>query len=204
MLQRLMRLMPTREQLAGNRWLRWLGPALFHPRLWHMSRRGVAAGAAIGVFFAFVTPIAQIPLSVALAVVARANVPVAVVATLVNTPITFGPVYYAAWLVGSAVLGEQTEGAAPPEIPFADTAPAVDATASGTPQPGTATTDRLARWWRQLTGVGVPLVLGAAIFAVVFGGLAWALVNTIWRARVRIKRRRRLRGRSLPKESIGP
>lgn len=56
-------------------------------------------GSAIGVFFAFITPIAQIPLSaaVAVAVALRANVPSAVVATFVNTPPTFGPVYYAAW-----------------------------------------------------------------------------------------------------------
>jgi uncharacterized protein (DUF2062 family) len=63
MLERLRRLMPTPEAMAANRWLRWLGPRLLHPRLWHMSRRGVALGAAVGVFFAFITPIAQIPLS---------------------------------------------------------------------------------------------------------------------------------------------
>ena len=50
---RLRGLLPAPDTLAQNRWLRWLGPALHHPRLWHMSRRGIALGAAIGVFFGY-------------------------------------------------------------------------------------------------------------------------------------------------------
>ncbi|MDO8959253.1 MAG: DUF2062 domain-containing protein [Rhodocyclaceae bacterium] len=73
---------PTREQLAANRYLGWLAPFFGHPKLWHWSRRGVALGVAIGVFFGLLIPIAQIPLSAAAAVVLRANVP----ATAANSP----------------------------------------------------------------------------------------------------------------------
>ena len=38
----LQRKMPSAESLRANKWLRWLGPSLHHPRLWHMSRRGIA------------------------------------------------------------------------------------------------------------------------------------------------------------------
>ncbi len=38
------RWLPDPESLHRNRWLRWLGPALLHRRLWHYSRRGVAVG----------------------------------------------------------------------------------------------------------------------------------------------------------------
>ena len=58
-----------------------------------MSRRGVAVGAAIGVFFAFITPIAQTSLSAAVLIAVRANIPVAMVATLVKAPPTFGPLW---------------------------------------------------------------------------------------------------------------
>lgn len=73
-------------------------------------------GSAIGVFFAFITPIAQIPLSAAVAVALRANVPSAVVATFVNTPPTFGPVYNAAWYVGSKVLDEPIDDEHAPAV----------------------------------------------------------------------------------------
>ncbi len=41
--------LPSAEAIRANRWLRWLGPALHHPRLWHMSRRGLALGMALGI-----------------------------------------------------------------------------------------------------------------------------------------------------------
>lgn len=100
MIDRLRRHLPTPHDLAANRWLRWIGPRLHHPRLWHMSRRGIAAGMSIGVFFAFLIPVAQIPFSAAVAVAMRANVPTAVASTLVTKPVTFPPVYFAAWKVG--------------------------------------------------------------------------------------------------------
>lgn len=87
---------PSRAQISENRWLRWLSPWLRQPRLWRWSRRGVAMGVALGIFFGLLIPVAQIPLSVAAAVLLRANVAAAAVSTLVTNPLTFGPVYYAA------------------------------------------------------------------------------------------------------------
>ncbi|MCB2044038.1 MAG: DUF2062 domain-containing protein, partial [Rhodoferax sp.] len=66
---RLRALVPTRAQIHDNRWLRWLGPLLRRPRLWRWSRRGVALGVALGIFFGLLIPVAQIPLSVGAAVV---------------------------------------------------------------------------------------------------------------------------------------
>ena len=184
MFERLRRLMPTPESISGNRWLRWLGPSVLHPRLWHLSRRGVATGAAIGVFFAFITPIAQIPLSAGLSVLLRANVPAAVVATLVNTPPTFGPVYYAAWKLGSWVLGEPVDQASTPALLAPDALPA-----NATPPPR-------GNWWQRLRAtaqdIGKPLLVGTLIFSVGFSTLAYLLCNGIWHLRVRLKRRRRL------------
>lgn len=184
MIDRLRRLMPRPESIANNRWLRWMGPSLLHPRLWHMSRRAVAIGAAIGVFFAFITPIAQIPLSAAASIVLRANIPTAVVATLVNTPPTFGPVYYAAWWVGSKVLGESVDDKRKPEVLVGKATTVEDA---GQALAGWS------KWMVTLQQVGKPLLLGALIFSVVFSALAFLLVNGVWHWRVRAKRRHRLR-----------
>lgn len=186
MFDRIKRLMPTPEALANNRWLRWLGPSLMHPRLWHMSRRGVAVGAAIGVFFAFITPIAQIPLSAAVSIALRANIPAAVVATLVNTPPTFGPVYYAAWWLGSQVLDEPIDDDHTPQV------------LAGKPATLQAPGDALSgwpKWLATMQEIGKPLLVGTLIFSFVFSALAYLLVNGVWHLRVRGKRQRRLRRR---------
>jgi uncharacterized protein (DUF2062 family) len=187
MFERLRRRLPSQEALRQNRWLRWLGPTMFHPRLWHMSRRGIALGAGIGVFFAFLIPIAQIPLSVAASVMLRANVPTAVVSTLINNPVTFPPVYYAAWKVGSVMLGEEAH---PDNAP---TLPQVPPEAQAGPAQSKG-------FWRStvegLRAVGKPLLVGALTFAGVFGLLTYLLVNGIWHLHVRIKRRGRMRRRA--------
>jgi len=183
MIDRLRRWLPTPQQAQSHRWLRWLGPALHHPRLWHLSRRGVALGVAIGIFFGLLIPIAQIPMSAVVAVALRANVPSAMASTLVTNPVTFPPVYYAAWKLGGWLLGEDTRGPAP--VPAA-VAPAADTSDTAAPAPW------LVRTWRAVTGVGKPLLLGLAIFAVAGGLLVYALIQIGWAWRVRRKRRRRL------------
>jgi hypothetical protein len=85
----LRRLLPSEEMLRTHRSLRWLGPLLRRPWLWHISRRRVATGAAIGVFFGFVFPVLQIALAAMAAVVLRANLPAAAVSTLVSNPMTW-------------------------------------------------------------------------------------------------------------------
>jgi uncharacterized protein (DUF2062 family) len=190
MFDRLRRWMPTKESVAGNRWLRWMGPSLLHPRLWHLSRRGAALGAAIGVFFAFITPVAQIPLSAGVCMLLRANVPVAVVSTLVNTPPTFAPVYYGAWKVGSWMLGDSASD---------DQAPAILAKVGQLGSDVASLAPSSESWWQRwadrLAKAGKPLLLGALTFSVVFSTLAYILVSGGWHLRVRIKRRRRLAAR---------
>lgn len=168
--------LPTPEAVQSNRWLRWIGPRLLHPRLWHLSRRGIALGVSLGLFFGLLIPVAQIPLSAGAAVLLRANVPCAIVSTLVTNPVTFGPVYYAAWKVGGAVLGE-----AEPVRPVR-AAPASEA-----------------GWWQRLTGVGKPLLVGLSLFAVAAGLLSYAVISGLWRLRTAWRwRQRRLSSRTPP------
>ncbi len=183
------RFLPDAEAVRNNRWLRWLGPALHHPRLWHVSRRGLALGMALGFFFGLLIPVAQIPLSAAAAVALRANVPAAVASTLVTNPVTFGPVYYLAWRLGSAILGEPVrEGQVPP---------AIDAQAqhtAGSPPTAQARDDE--RWWqsihRRILGVGKPLIVGLAVMATAVGIFTYFAVSWLWALKVWWTRRRRL------------
>lgn len=179
MFQRMRRFIPTREQIQQNRWLRWLGPSLLHPRLWRFSRRGVAVGVALGVFFGLLIPIAQIPMAAGAAVLMRANVPVAVGSTLVTNPFTFAPIYYLAHRLGSAVLGSDEPA------PAAVAPPAQDAPSDE-------------GWWttlrKRLLALGKPLLLGLALVAAAAGILTYASIMLVWRLRTAwVWRRRRRR-----------
>ncbi len=176
---RLRRFIPTRERIHENRWLRWLGPHLLHPRLWHFSRRGVAVGVSLGVFFGLLIPIAQIPFAAGTAVLLRANVPVAIGSTLVTNPITFAPIYVLAHHVGALLLGE------------------IDAQApdfSTRPEPAVASD---AHWWKQawdgILALGKPLLLGLSLFAVVAGLLTYGLIMLGWRIKTTLAWKRRKR-----------
>ncbi len=177
--------LPTPESVQNNRWLRWMGPSLAHPRLWRMSRKGLALGMSIGIFFGLLVPVAQIPLSALVAVAMRANLPVAMGSTLVTNPITFGPLYYAAYQVGVSIVGT------PPK-------PAADAQEVMAQAPDPQVVERLGwrqqlrQLWRYLTGVGKPLVVGLALFAVLGGFLTYFISSLIWTLGVRRRRRQRL------------
>jgi len=99
------RWLPTPQSLQSHRALRRLGPMLARPGLWRLDRRSVAVGAAAGVFFGFLIPIAQIPLAAAAAWLLRGNLPVAVVTTLVSNPFTYVPIYWLAHELGQVLLG---------------------------------------------------------------------------------------------------
>ncbi len=168
---------PTEDTIKAHPSLRWMGPLLRRPWLWQLNRRRVALGAGIGVFFGFLFPVLQIAAAALFAVLLRANLPVAVVATLVTNPLTYAPVFLAAYETGSALLGEPVAAVAAEQL--ADEAQSLPAI-----EPG---------WLSRAGAIGKPLLLGLAVFAVVGGLAAWTLVHVAWTLGVRTKRRRRLR-----------
>jgi hypothetical protein len=179
------RLLPSREVLRKNRSLRWLGPLLDRPWLWQLNRRGVAAGAGIGVFFGLLIPILQIVLAAMFALLLRANLPVAALSTLVSNPVTYAPIVVGAYRVGAALLGEPADEAK---------AAAVEVEAQEVSTLETFAPD----WWRRFTDIGKPLVLGLAVFAVVGGASAYVATLLLWRLAVLIRRRRRRARSSRP------
>lgn len=193
MKHRLRQWLPSPESIHNNRWLRWLGPALHHPRLWHFSRKGIAMGLALGIFFGLLVPVAQIPMSAAAAVALRANLPMAVASTLVTNPVTFGPVYYAAYQTGRFVL-KPFQDQAP--ITESDVPTGLDGSAAGVDNEELTWTERLTATWDWLTDAGKPLLVGLVIFACVGGLLAYAITSLIWAWQVRRNRSRRLAQRA--------
>jgi uncharacterized protein len=175
------RFIPTDESLRRRPGLRWLGPLLHRPWLWHMNRRTVSVGMGIGVFFGFLIPVLQIGAAAVFAVALRANLPVAAAATLVSNPFTYAPIAVAAYKVGSALLGERPHP--------------VDAQVIEEGAKAIVTEVTEPSWWQRFAGVGKPLMLGLAVFAVIGGTSAYFLTLLAWRMAlvIRVRRRRRRR-----------
>lgn len=169
--------LPTEDTLKAHPSLRWLGPLLRRPWLWQLNRRRVALGAGIGVFFGFIVPVAQIAGAALFAVLLRANLPVAAVATLISNPLTYAPIALLAHATGAALLGE-------PVDPGVAEALAEAVAESSVVDSG---------WIDRVQAVGKPLLLGLAVFAVVGGIAAWGLVHLAWMLAARLKLRRRNR-----------
>jgi uncharacterized protein (DUF2062 family) len=181
MKQLIKRWTPSADSVRSNRSLRWLGPLLNRPWLWQLNRRSVSIGVAIGVFFGFLIPVLQALFSAVFALVFRANLPVAIVSTLVSNPFTYAPIGILAYELGSAVLGESTS--AEQLAMFENTVEEMNVSSPST--------------WDQILSIGKPVFLGLAIFAVVGSISAFAITNLGWRLLVASRRARRRRQRCL-------
>ena len=94
----------------------WVKKYLRHPYLWHFTYESVARGVAVG-FFTGIIPILpfQTLLAITIAILIRANLPVALLASWISNPITILPLAYFTYYVGSLTLN----GTLDPNIEFA-------------------------------------------------------------------------------------
>jgi uncharacterized protein len=104
---------PSRQELAAQPWLKPIAAHLLDPKLWTAQHESVARGAAIGVFWAFVIPFAQIIFAAAHCVWWRANIPVAAAITFITNPFTVGFWLYLAYNVGSLMIDAPPPSAIP-------------------------------------------------------------------------------------------
>ncbi len=164
----------TREELLGNRWLKPFAEHLSSPLLWRWNRRGVARGTALGLFAAFAVPVAQTPFAALFAVGARANLPVAALATFVTNPLTVPFIYYLAYLVGRFALRVQS-----------DTFFALS--------PDAGAIERAFDWIVTLAG---PTYVGLLLFAAASAAIGYLAVHLGWRMWVRQRWKRRKKQRA--------
>ena len=174
----LRRYAPSAESLRHSRWLRWLGPRAREPQAWHFSRRRASRGVAIGAFAAVLVPFGQIPLAVIGALLLRASPLAAATATFISNPLSFGPIYFAAYQLGAVLLQAVGLRAVVTEVPsgeWADTG------------------------WNIFLVHGQPLLLGVLLLAPLAAGLGYGVTQIVWRRRVLARRARR---RVIAKEAV--
>ena len=100
--------LPDHDAVRSNRYMARLdahGTWLHHPNLWHLNRRSVAGGFAIGLFAGMVPGPLQMLTAVLLAIPLRKNLPVALVTTFYTNPFTIAPLYLLAYGYGRLLMG---------------------------------------------------------------------------------------------------
>jgi hypothetical protein len=161
---------PTHEELARVRWLRPIAHRLTQPALWHATTESLARGVAVGLFWAFVVPFAQVVFAAAHCVWWRANIPVAAAMTFITNPLTIGGWLYLAYQLGSLFVGPSATAAA---------------------------TEPAGGLWALLESFGWPAVVGMGLFALGGSSLGYLMVHSgsrlwfHWRVARRARRRRR-------------
>ncbi len=160
---------PDPEHLRGHRGLRWMGPLLDRPWLWQASRHGIAAGLAAGLFLGMLVPVGQMVCACFAALLLRANLPAAVLATFVSNPLTTPALLLAGYHFGVFVEGETglLANGALEALPLIE----------------------------RLTLMGEPLLVGMSLMATGSAALCYVSVTAIWRlpGLMRLGRQRRSR-----------
>ena len=168
---------PTRASIERNRWLRPVAHRILAPSLWRFNRRSVPRGVALGIVTGILFPFAHMPLAAVLALPFRANVPVAVSTTLLNNPVTIGPIVFLAYRIGHWILR-------------------LDAAVPGAPLKTQVHANVGVLHWLVSQG-GPALIVGLAVIAAVLAVVGYFAAALGWRLRIARKWRRRRRAKAI-------
>jgi uncharacterized protein (DUF2062 family) len=162
---------PTHESIESNRWLRPVAHRILVPSLWRFNRRSVPRGVALGLFSGVLFPFAHMGIAALLALPFRANVPTAVGTTLLNNPVTIGPLMLGAYEIGHWVLR-------------------LDREVPGRPLASNVKANEGLLHWLVVQG-GPSTIVGLVIIALVLAFVGYFVTALVWRLKIARKWRRR-------------
>ncbi len=159
------RYMPHPDRIKASKSLRFLGTLIHDPNLWHLNRHSVARAMAIGLFWAMIPMPLQMAAAAAVAIPARANLPISIGLVWLTNPITMPPVFYCSYKFGAWMTSTPTL-----QMP-----------------------ERITLSWvgQVLQTHWQPLLLGSVVLAVVLSILGYVLTNSYWHWWVRHNWRKR-------------
>lgn len=156
--------LPSHEVIQQNRWFRPFGLWLQSPHLWHLHRRSVAGGVAVGMFCGLIPGPFQMLGAALMSVLFRVNLPVAMLTTLYTNPFTIVPLYYLAYQLGSYVTGQGQ---------------VLTATQFAVPELGWDNWfDVMLNW---IISLGKPFAIGLPLLAILLAVLGYIFVRLGWR-----------------------
>lgn len=171
--------LPSHSSIVENRFLSKFGSLLTHHNLWHLHRRSVAGGLAIGLFTGLIPGPLQILTGAVLAIAFRVNMPAMVLGTLWTNPFTIVPIYILAYNIGNIALGRGP----------------IDNPPQPKPLEHQGWLDMMPAMWEWFSGMGKPLALGLVLLAFTVSFIGYFSVRGAWRLYVVHAWRKRARQR---------
>ncbi|MDN5935370.1 MAG: DUF2062 domain-containing protein [Nitrosospira sp.] len=159
--------LPSHEAVRQNRFIGLFGELLHHHNLWHLHRRSVAGGVAVGLFAGLIpgsNPV-QFFFAALFAILFKVNLPVAAATTLYSNPFTIVPLYIAAYAIGGFVTGNGAGTMPQTELHLMD--------------------KNISEWvpalidWVML--LGKPLLVGIVLLALLLAVFGYFAVRGAWR-----------------------
>jgi uncharacterized protein (DUF2062 family) len=171
----LRRVLPNQDSIRKFTVSRRFAGRLDIPELWQVQRDKIALGLAIGVFCGMIPGPLQMISAIALTLLWRVNLPMALIGTFLTNPLTIVPIYMLAYAIGQSILGS-TDWRQLPALPTADwTAPA----------------QAVQNWIGWVSDLGAPWLIGMVVLASALAALSYCLVQLIWRINQSLMMKRR-------------
>ncbi len=152
------RWLPSSSTVSDHKTLRWMGPILHDPNLFHLNRDSVSKAFLVGLFCAFLPLPGHMLIVTLLALWLRCNLPISLALVWISNPLTIPPLTVASYWIGQWVLG-----ATPVAINFQFT-------------------------WQWFLDQGqhilLPVVIGSVLSGTVLGTLAYWAVRVLWRWKI--------------------
>jgi uncharacterized protein (DUF2062 family) len=145
--------LPNPRVVLDSRWIRVFGTLLQDPNLWHLNRRSASGGVAVGLFMMYMPPFGQVFMASAAAIKLRVNLPIAASLVWLSNPLTIPPMFYGAYAIGAALLGQRIRTFEP---------------------------EFWLDWHNWLSVLG-PMLLGCFICAAIVAALGYFAVQALWR-----------------------
>ncbi|UAA40519.1 DUF2062 domain-containing protein [Paraneptunicella aestuarii] len=153
------RFLPDHQKIKEQKALSMFGTLLHDANLWHLNRKSASGAFGIGLFFAFWPVPFQMWLAAAVAIPLRVNLPLSVATVWITNPFTMPPIFYGAYMVGVAILGET-----PSKFEF-----------------------QLSWEWliQSAETIGPAFLVGCGVCAVFFGLVGYFGLDLLWRVSVK-------------------
>jgi uncharacterized protein (DUF2062 family) len=147
--------LPDPESIRNNKSLRFLGPLIHEPNLWHLNRHSVIKAFAIGLFWGFMPMPFQMIAAAFCALRFNANLPLSLALVWISNPLTMPPMFYAEYLLGAWIL-DIPASSFEYELTF--------------------------EWLKEkLFEIGIPMYFGAIILGAFSSIIGYFTINALWK-----------------------